>query len=111
MVDELANADHIVVARLTVIDHTEMIVAARDKGARGVTNTAVLDGGHVIDRFTARRHTMTGGAIVHDAGVIDECTSETIGVMAGSTVLDSCRVRGHSGRLTGRIDTVVIVVA
>jgi hypothetical protein len=111
VIDKLANADYIVVARLTVIAHIEMIVGARRKSAGGVTNTAILDGGHVVDRFTTCRHTMTGSAVVQDAGVIDEGVSETVGVMTRSTVLDSCQVRRYCGRLTGRIDTVVIVVA
>lgn len=111
VIDELANGDHIVVARLTVIDHIEMIVGARGKGTRRVTNTTVLDGGHVVDRFTARRHAMTGSAVVDDGGVIDNCVGETRGVMAGPTVLDSGQVNGHCGRLAGRIDTVGVVMA
>ena len=110
MINELANNDHIVMTRFTVTDDTGMIIGASGKGARGVTNTTILGRRHVIARFTARRNTVTGCAIVHDVGMIDECTSETIGVMAHATIGGGDRVGGHRGRLGGRINTIVIVV-
>lgn len=97
VIDKLANRDHIIVARLTIIEHIEMVVAAGGKGARGVTNAAVLAGRHVVDRLTARRHAMTGTAVVDDAGVIDNCVGETGRVMAGPAILDSGQVNGHCG--------------
>ena len=85
-----------------------MIKGASGKGTRGVTNTAIFSGRHVFvessgERFTARINTiMTGRAIVHDVGMIDECTSETIRVMARTTVFCSdnlmcCRIRCRYG--------------
>lgn len=65
-----------------------MIVGTRSKGARSVTNAAILGGRHVVDRFTTRRHTMTRGAVVHETAVIDECISEVSGVMTRSAILD-----------------------
>ena len=54
---------------------------------------------------------MTGRAIVQDVRMIDKCAGETIGVMAISTIGGGYLVGGHCGRLGGRINTIVIVVA
>ena len=42
VIRELADTDHIVVARITVIRHAGMIIGARAEGTRGVTNLAIL---------------------------------------------------------------------
>ncbi len=53
---------------------------------------------------------MTGDpAIVHDAGMIEDCVSETIRVMANPTIFGGCRVRG-GGRLIGSINATATVV-
>ena len=53
---------------------------------------------------------MTGEpAIAHDAGMIENCVSETIRVMTKPTIFGGCRVRG-SGRLVGSINTIAAVV-
>ena len=54
---------------------------------------------------------MTRGAIVHDAGVIEDASGETLSVMAQSAIVGGIRVGGHCGCLTDRINTIVIVVA
>ncbi len=109
MIDELTDADHIVVARLTVVDHIEMIVGTRAKGAQGVTHATILDRRHVVGRFTGCRNTMTGGAIVHDAGVIEDGVGETLRVMAQPAILWGIRVR-RGRRLADRINTIIPVV-
>lgn len=111
VIDELANSDHVVMARLAVIDDTGMVICARGKGARRVTSTAILERRHVVNRFAVRRDAMAGAAIVHDAGVIDECVGEIIGVVAHAAVFDSYRVGRNCGGLTGRIYAVVVIVA
>lgn len=88
-----------------------MVIGASGKGARGVADATILDGRHVVARFTNRRDTMTRGAIIHDAGMIDECAGETIRVMAHSTIGAGCRVSGNGGRLAARINTVVVIMA
>ena len=55
----------------------------------GMTDTAVLVCGHVVERFTYHRITMTGVAVFPGnvrAGMIDEPAKESIGVMAITTV-------------------------
>ncbi len=86
VIGELADIDDIVVARRAAVDDTGMIIGATGKGARVVTDTAILDGRHVVDRFADRRDTMAGGAIVHEPGVIDECAHKTVDVMAVSAI-------------------------
>ncbi len=85
-----------------------MAEGASGKGARGVTNTTIFSGRHVVGRFTVRINTMTGRAIVHDVGMIDKCTSETIRVMARSTIVRGSRV---SRCFSGCVNTIVIIVA
>ena len=110
MISEFTNTDRIVMARFTVINDTGMIIAASGKGARAVTNTTVLIGRHVVGRFTAGINTMAGRTIVHDVGMIDECTSETISVMARSTIGCGCRVGGYRRCFSGRVNTIAIIV-
>ena len=88
-----------------------MAEGASGKGARGVTNTTIFSGRHVVGRFTVRINTMTGRAIVHDVGMIDKCTSETIRVMARSTIVRGSRVGGVRRCFSGRVNTGAIVVA
>ena len=111
VINVLTNIDHIIVAGFTVISDTDMIKAAGGKSARGVTNTAVFSGRHVVEGFTTRINTMAGRAIVHDDRMIDECTSETLGVMARATIGVGRWVGGHRRCFTGRVNTIAIVVA
>ena len=82
VIRQFTHTDHIVVAGVTATIDTGMVIGTSGKGARGVTNTTVLTGRHVVGRFTAGINSMTGGAIVHDARMINGCTSETISVVA-----------------------------
>ena len=111
VINEFTNTDHIVVAGFTVIDDTGMIIGAGAKGARGVTNTTVFSGWHVVERFTARINTVAGRAIVHDVRMIDECTSEAIRVMARSTIIRGRWVGWHRRCFSGCVNTIAIVVA
>ena len=111
VINEFTNTDHIVVAGFTVIEDTGMIIRAGAKGARGVTNTTVFSGWHVVDRFTARINTVAGSAIVHDVSMIDECTREAIRVVARFTIVRGIRVGGHSRCFSGCVNTIAIVVA
>ena len=89
VIGELADIDDIVVARRAAIDDTCMIIGATGKGARVVTDTAILDGRHVVDRFADRRDTMARIApVAHDvrSGVIDERAHKTVDVMAVSAI-------------------------
>ena len=86
MINEFSNADRIVMAGFTVINNTGMIIAACSKGARAVANTTILNGRHVVERFTAGINAMAGCTIVCDRRMIDECTSEAIYVMARPTI-------------------------
>ena len=88
-----------------------MIVDAGGKRTRAVADTTVLEGRHMVNRLAARSHAMAGGAIVDDAGVVDECVGEAVGVVAHAAVFDGNRMRGHRGRLAGCINAVVVVVA
>ena len=86
VIREFTGTDRIVMARFTVINDTGMIIAACSKGARAVANTTILNGRHVVQRFTAGINAMAGRTITCDRRMIDECTSETIYVMARSTI-------------------------
>jgi hypothetical protein len=88
-----------------------MIKGASGKGARGVANTAIFSCRHMVGRFTARINTMTGRAIVYDVGMVDVCTSETIRVMARSTIVRGSRVGRYRRRFSGCVNTIVIIVA
>jgi len=58
VIRELADTDHIVVARITVIRHAGMIISACAKGTRGVTNLAILGADwHVLIERRAQRYT------------------------------------------------------
>ena len=111
VISEFTNTDRIVMARFTVINDTGMIIGAGGKGARAVTNTTILAGRHVVERFTARINTVAGRAIVSDSRMIDECTSETFSVMARATIGRGRRVGGHRRCFSGRVNTIAIVVA
>ena len=88
-----------------------MTKGARGKGARGVTNTAIFSGWHVVGRFTARSMSVTGGAVVNDVAMIDKCTFETIRVMARPTIVRGSRVGGYRRGFSGRVNTIVSIVA
>ena len=84
MVWQFAYANYIVVAGVTTTYErwSSMAKGAGGKGAGAMTNTTILGSRHVIERLTARINAMTGGAIVHDVGMVNERTSKGIGVMA-----------------------------
>jgi len=103
--------DHIVMAGFTVINDTCMIIAASAKGPRAVTSTTILSSLQVVERFTARCNTMTGRAIVQDVRMVDECTSETLSVVARSTIGRGSRVGGHRRCFSWRVNTITIIVA
>ena len=115
VVNELTHSDHIVVARRAAINDTGVIIGTGSKGARGVTNTTIVNGWHVVRRFTARVNAMAG--IAPDGqdsgiGVVDgECGGECVCGMAISTIGDGCQVVGHCKRLSGCVNTIVVVVA
>jgi hypothetical protein len=111
VIRKFTDTNRVVVAGVAATSDAGMVIGASAKGARVVTNTAVLIGRHVIERFTARINTMTGRTIVHDVRMIDECTRETIRVMAGATIVRGSRVGGHRGSLSGSVNTIAIVVA
>ena len=88
-----------------------MIKGASAKGSRTMTNATILIGWHVVERFSARINAMAGCAIIHDVGMVNECTGEGIGVMAGSTVIRGGRVSGYRRSLSGCVDTITVIVA
>ena len=98
-------------ARVTATGDTGMVIGASGKGARGVTNTTIFSGWHVVGRFTARSISVTGCAIIRDVAMVDECTFETIGVMARSTIVRGRRVGGYRRGFSWRINTIVSIVA
>ena len=100
VVRQLAHTDHVVVARIAVIDDSElvMVIGACAKRARRMTYLAILSGRHVFiesggKRLTGSRNTVTGIAPSCQnsrVGVINrECTSETFSVMARTTICSS----------------------
>ncbi len=111
VISKFASTDRIVMARFTVINDTDMIIAAGGESAHAVANTTIFAGRHVVGRFVAGINAMAGRTIVHDVAMIDECTSETINVMARSTIGTGCRVDRHRRCFSWRINTIVIIVA
>ena len=99
VIRQFTNTNLIIVAGVTTTYKRSagMIKAASGKGARAVTNTTIFSGRHVVERFTAGIHTMTGCAIVHDVGMIDESANESLGVMAAAAIRVCCDVCGHCG--------------
>ena len=78
VVTGLACADQTIVTRCAVINDTRMVKHAGGKGARGMTNTTILRGWHVVDGLAARANhacvIVTGCAGLYvevDAGVIE----------------------------------------
>lgn len=113
VIRQFTHTYYIVVARVAASHKRSsiMIKAAGGKRARAVANTTIFSGRHVVERFAAGINTMTGRAIVHDVAMIDECTRETISVMARPTIGTGCRVGRHRRCFSGRINTVAIIVA
>lgn len=111
VVCELADADDVVMARFTVVDHTEMVITAGRERPRCVTHGAVFSGRHVVGWHSASGNAMTGGAVVDDTAVINEGIAETAGVMTEAAIGIGDQVGGYRGSFTRRADTVVVVVA
>ena len=108
MIDELADADHVVVTQRAVIHDAGMIVDAADEGAGVMADRAIFESWHVVRRLAACGHSMTRSAVVDDATVIEDRAGKRHGVMAVAAI----GVRGwmYEG-LAERVDAVVIVVA
>jgi len=60
---------------------------AADEGCGGMTEMAIQRCRNVAITHTGRRHTMTGRAIVHDAGMIKHRPFERTGVMTDTAIL------------------------
>ncbi len=96
VIRQFTDTNRVVMARVTATSNT----GASGKGTRGVTNTTVLGGRHVVGRFTARSITMTGVApFTHNvrAGMIDESANESLGDMAAAAIRVCYDVGGHCG--------------
>ena len=123
MIWEFTDTDSIVVARCAATSSSiEMIIGASAKSSRSMASTAILGGRHVRVERGGKRHAarrtraisnMTGDAtITHDASMINaKCWSETFGVMARSTIGTGVWVDRHCGSFSGRVNTIVIIVA
>ena len=127
VVREFTHANHIVVARITVICDAGMIIDASSKGSRGMTKLAILVDVDIDDvdrhvlverggkRNTCRRNTVTGiaASCQHSrVSVVDaKCGDKTSGGMARSTIGCSSRVGGYCGSFSGRVDTIASIVA
>ena len=108
VIDELADADHVVVTQRAVIHDAGMIVGAADEGAGGMANRTIFEGWHVVRRLAARGHSMTRSAVVDDAAMIEDRAGESHGVMTVAAI----GVRGWVCEgFAERVDAVVIVVA
>lgn len=83
---EFAERDPVVMAGLTVVQNARVIVHPGCEGTRRMAGTTVIRGRHVIRMHARRRYTMTGGAVVDDAGVIEHAPGETVRVVAGAAV-------------------------
>lgn len=108
---ELADRDHVVVTEGAVIDHTKMIIATCAETARGVTDTAVFRGRHVIRRLPACGDSVTGSAIVDDAGMVENAFRKTVCVVAHPAIFARRRMGRHGGRLARSTDAVVVGMA
>ncbi len=100
VIRQFTDTNHIIVAGVAATSNTGMVIGTSAKGTRGVTNTTVFSGRHMVVRFTARRITMTGVApFAHNvrAGMIDESANESFGVMAAAAIRVCCDVGGHCG--------------
>ena len=89
-----------------------MIEYRRCKGAGQVTDTAILGGQNVVDILLSHRPrcivTMTFYAFIDSAGMIEDSTGETLGVMAHTAI----KVRGRMiSCLSDGPDTDIIGVA
>jgi len=120
VINQLTHTDNAVVAGRAAINNTGMVISASGKGTRAVAITAIEDipnwylNTHVIEFHAECGKTMAGIAPGReDSGVcmIGKCAGKTLGVMAITTIGSGCRVGGHRGRLTRRINTIVIIVA
>ncbi len=94
MLGMFSRTDHIVVTGSTVINDTGMIIDASAKGTRGVANTTILNGLHVVEWFTTSFSSNTSVAagccaIVYDTGMIKLRPGEVAGGMTDATVLVS----------------------
>ena len=104
VINKFTNSDHIVMTIRTECRRVNvtwiMTKGAACESTGCMANTAVLAREHMVERFTARRDTMTRvTSFAHNvrAGMIDESASESIGVMATTTVRGRCYVGGHCG--------------
>jgi len=121
VINQLTHTDNAVVAGRAAINNTGMVISASGKGTWAVAITTIEDipnwnlNTHVIEFHTECGNIIMAGIASggQDSGIgmIGERAGETLGVMAITTIGTSCRVGGHRGRLTRRINTIVIIVA
>ncbi len=76
VIRQFTDTNRVVVAGVTTTHERRagMIKGASAKGTRGVTNTTIFSGRHVVGRFNSCaciNTIMTGRAIVHDVGMIE----------------------------------------
>lgn len=81
-----------------------MVINASGKSTGGVTNTAIFGGRHVVWRLIRIGVASRPCAIIHDAGVIDECAGKTLGIMAHRAI---GRGFNMTWRLTDSVNAVI----
>ena len=119
VIRQFTDTNYIIVAGVTATyeRRSGMIKGASGKGTRGVTNTAILVRYNVVcilTNCTTRTTVMTGvTSFTHYFGtaMINKSVSEISGVMARSTIVRGRQMRGYRRCFSGRINTIVIIVA
>ena len=81
--------------RTATAGDTLVIKCASDESCGGMAVGAIQCRWYVIRVFTACRYTiMAGGAVVHDAGVIEHRSNKCTGSMANAAILIGRHMRG-----------------
>lgn len=124
VINGFTRTDYIVVtirAQSGGINITRTVVKdAGSKGTRGMANLAILGGRQVDERFPARVNWSHGIAMAGIAAgdqhsrvgmVGTERGTETVGAMAAAAIGRSAYMRGHCGRLGGRVNAIGFIVA
>lgn len=81
-----------------------------------MAGAAIIHRRHVIDRLADRFAGIAcvasrARAVIDNTGMVGECAGKTFGVMAIAAIRIRYRVRGQRGRLSARVNAVVVVVA
>ena len=92
MVARLAHGEVAVVATAASATDTLVVESTADESRRGMAVAAVQRCRNVVGRHAGRGNTVTGGAVVDDAGVIEGCRRKGVGIMANTAVLDRLHV-------------------